>query len=437
MEETKEQQQTQQLSEFDELIIQYGQDLTFCDFLQCQGFDETRFAVPLQFWFDLNTKRDDEWFALTDEIINLIGFQSSKSNPSHNRSNLLAFIRNHFTEGIDFLTTEIAVVKVGRGGAQHKLKIQMKKRPFKKMLLKVGTKTSDLIHDYILDIENGAMRYILYQKQCELYRKDEEVTRLKALTDTPMLDSFRKNALTINKQKRTVYVFTSKRYALLDLYKIGISFSPKKRKMSINTTHVLKDDEFYQVHAVECYDADIVEKYIHDTLDQYRYRKEREFFLLPLPLIKTVIDSVASLFNDCYDRINDAIETWNKPTCIAETHTQLPLQQSESTPTKTESNPPRVEQTPILMEVTYNPMDINNLEQLCTICNEHSVDIKLQHILQIFPDRNLNQNLSLRNSNISIINIKRLAMDLRIIKGATINNKELLLQNIDLFLNSL
>ena len=32
--------------------------------------------------------------------------------------------------------------------------------------------------------------------------------------------------------------------------------------MNINTTHVLKDDEFYEVHSVECYDADIVEKYI-------------------------------------------------------------------------------------------------------------------------------------------------------------------------------
>ena len=112
MEEMKEQQQqTRQLSEFDELIIQYGQDMTFCDFLQCQGFDENRFAVPLQFWFDLNTKQDDEWFVLTDEIINLIGFKSSQSNPSHNRSNLLAFIRNNFTEGIDFFTTAIAVVK--------------------------------------------------------------------------------------------------------------------------------------------------------------------------------------------------------------------------------------------------------------------------------------------------------------------------------------
>ena len=170
----EQQQQTQQLSEFDELIIQYGQDLTFCDFLQCQGFDETKFTVPLQFWFDLNTKRDDEWFVLTDDIINLIGFKSSESNPSHNRSNLLAFIRNNFTEGIDFFTTAIAVVKKGSGG-HHKIQIEMKKRPFKKMLLKVGTETSDLIHDYILDIESGAMKYILYQKQCELYKKIKKI----------------------------------------------------------------------------------------------------------------------------------------------------------------------------------------------------------------------------------------------------------------------
>ena len=80
---------------------------------------------------------------------------------------------------------------------------------------------------------------------------------------------------------------------------------------------------------------------------------------------------------------------------------------------------------------------MNSLDELCTICNKHSVDIKIEHILFISPDNNLHQNLSLRANNIDIMNIKRLARDLRIIKVATINNKELLLQKIDLFYHCL
>ena len=140
--------------------------------------------------------------------------------------------------------------------------------------MKSNTQNSDQIYRYLIAFENHVKKYAIYQHECEMYQTNQENVRLKALTDAPTLDSFRKNALTIKKQKRTVYVFTSKRYASLDLYKIGVSFCPKKRKMNINTTHVLKDDEFYQVHSVECYDADVVEKYIHDTLDQYRYCSE-------------------------------------------------------------------------------------------------------------------------------------------------------------------
>ena len=240
-----------------------------------------------------------------------------------------------------------------------------------------------------------------------------------------------------------MYVFTSKRYASLDLYKIGVSFCPKKRKNSINTTHVLKDDEFYQVHIAECYDADVVEKYIHDTLDQYRYRKEREFFLLPLPLIKTVIDSVASLFNDCHDRINNAIETWNKPSYIAETKPQLLLappslqQQTASTPANTESDVPRVQQPTIPMEIVYDSMNMNSLDKLCTICDEHSLNIEVLHFLSIYPEKSMLQDVYLRENNINIYDIKKLASDLKITKAATVNTKELLLEKIAVFYNCL
>ena len=168
--------------ENENVSIQHPCDnLSLCEYLSSIGFDANKFDIPLQFWFNLNSMKDDEWFVLTDEMINLIGFKSSEANQHHSRSNLFAFIRKHFIEGLDFSKTSIAVSKTGRGGAHHKLEIQMKKRPFKKLLIKVGTSTSDIIHDYLLDIEAGCMKYAWYQAQCKSQSIEEENRQLKRL----------------------------------------------------------------------------------------------------------------------------------------------------------------------------------------------------------------------------------------------------------------
>jgi len=81
-----------------------------------------------------------------------------------------------------------------RGGAHYKYEIRMKKIPFKKMLIKVGTSVSDLIHDYLIELDEGVQQYALYQKECqvyvlthqlkemedELYKKDRHIEELEA-----------------------------------------------------------------------------------------------------------------------------------------------------------------------------------------------------------------------------------------------------------------
>ena len=178
--------------EYHELIVQRKYtELDFCDFLRHTKFEMNRFAMPLDFWFELNRKKDDEWILLTDELISLIGFKVSDSNPSSARSHLFKFINTNFIENTDFLTNFIAVAKNTRGGAHRKLEIHMKKRPFKKMLLKVGTKTSDLIHDYVLDLEQAMIQYMVYQKECQLVKQTNklqaEINNLKKYAPPPPL----------------------------------------------------------------------------------------------------------------------------------------------------------------------------------------------------------------------------------------------------------
>ena len=316
MEETK---QDVVSYKFHELIVNQNKlSLSICDFFDITDFNPSQF-FDSSFWCALNSLEDDEWFEVSDDIIEIIGYKGTEARIDNIRTNLMCFIKKHFVEHVDYkLSLLERLSKPNDKGGRSKMRLEMKRDSFKMLLLTANTQNSKNIYKYLIAFENNVKKYAVYQHESQLYQqqiqlnnKHQEVTRLKALTDVPTLDTYRKNALTINKQKRTVYVFTCKRYASLDLYKIGISFCPKKRKNGINTTHVLPDDEFYEVHSVECYDADLVEKYVHDSLDQYRYRKEREFFLLPLHLIKTVIDNTASLFNDCYEHINNAIEKWN------------------------------------------------------------------------------------------------------------------------------
>ena len=158
--------------EFHELIVQQKRtDMGFCEFLKYINFDTTRFALPLEFWFELNNRKEDEWFLLTDEMISLIGFKSCESNVSAGRSHLLRFIRKNFVEGTEFSLNPL--------GLANKFQIHMRKRPFKKMLLRVGTITSDLIHDYLLDLEQGAMKYVVYQKECQMYQKECQMHELR------------------------------------------------------------------------------------------------------------------------------------------------------------------------------------------------------------------------------------------------------------------
>ena len=93
----------------------------------------------------------------------------------------------------------------------------MKRDSFKMLLLTSNTQNSKDIYRYLIAFENNVKQYAIYQHECQLYQKEtqlnnehQENVRLKALTDVPVLDTYRKNALTINKQKRIVYVFTCK-----------------------------------------------------------------------------------------------------------------------------------------------------------------------------------------------------------------------------------
>jgi len=85
------------------------------------------------------------------------------------------------------------------------------------------------------------------------------------------------------------------------------------------------------------------------------------------------------------------------------------------------------------MEIVYDSMNMNSLDKLCTICD----DSTNMNSLSIYPEKSMLQDVYLRENNINIYDIKKLASDLKITKAATVNTKELLLEKIAVFYNCL
>jgi hypothetical protein len=299
--------------EFRNLIVVEGKrDMSLIDFLACTGFDAKRYNISLDFWFQMNQMKDDNFFVLTDELIDLIGFKKSASNPNHNRSHLLAFLRKNFKEKDHFLTTEVAVARKNSTGATRKLEIQMKKKPFKKMLLKVQTSTSEEIHDYFLDLEDRVRSYVMYQNECREQALLEENEKLRSQRPAPpQLNIIQRNMLQNMCEQNGLYIMTSKECARQYLWKIGRSKDIKSRLQTMNTTHVLPDSEMYVCHVSLVYDADTCEKHLHNLLSPFRYKQSREFFQCDYNELQSLVMHVASSFNQDNEQLNELIARMN------------------------------------------------------------------------------------------------------------------------------
>ena len=91
MEETK---QGIAMYKFNDIIVQKNKlSLTLCEFFEITDFNPSQF-FDSSFWCALNSLEDDEWFEVTDDVIEIIGYKGTESRIDNIRSNLFRFIKN-------------------------------------------------------------------------------------------------------------------------------------------------------------------------------------------------------------------------------------------------------------------------------------------------------------------------------------------------------
>jgi len=128
MEETKQNTVTYK---FNELIVHQNKvSLTLCEFFEITDFDPSQF-FDSSFWCALNSLDDDEWFEVTDDVIEIIGYKGTETRIDNIRSSLFRFIKNHFIENNDYM-----FILHGRSiqpttDSHRKMTLKMKRDSFK------------------------------------------------------------------------------------------------------------------------------------------------------------------------------------------------------------------------------------------------------------------------------------------------------------------
>ena len=94
------------------------------------------------------------WVLLTDEMIEQVGYKSSKCNKSLNRCSLFRYIKIHFKLEEDYRITQIRAERHGRGGAQYKNILEMTQTAYDELLIRTHSirlpKTSGLCFLYVM-----------------------------------------------------------------------------------------------------------------------------------------------------------------------------------------------------------------------------------------------------------------------------------------------
>lgn len=221
-------------------MVDTSDDLSLYGNLANTVRDANKFNIPTWLWEKLESMTDDEWFEITDKVINFIGYKSSSSNPCHNRSNLFGCVRKKFIEHEEYRITHEKIKKLGRGrgGAHVKVILEMTKSVCIKLLqitfeLRINSKKAKSHFVYVLH--------------------------------NPMFLHYGP-----------------------DVYKVGYTQDTNARVKAFSTGYLEPSTMVYykQVPSKRC------ELKLHKMMSKYRLSEDREFFDCPLPMIKDFMEQL-------------------------------------------------------------------------------------------------------------------------------------------------
>ena len=122
-----------------------------------------------------------------------------------------------------------------------------------------------------------------------------------------------------------LYIMSTLQYEPHYIYKIGRSGNTPQRLVSLNTSH-LKKDQLFVCYRAQCIDSINAESHAHRLLEHYRKENNREFFVMEFHVLRRLIDIVCQSFRNTYDEWIEILENArNQPLPSINPHRSFPV----------------------------------------------------------------------------------------------------------------
>ena len=242
--------------------------------------------------FNISHNKPNDYIIDLDEVYKWIGF--SRKDPAKR------LLFTQFKEGKHYkMNKEVFHRTVENLGGRPIEKILLNIDCFKKYCLKASTEKSDQIYDYYIKMEKIIFKYIQEQyitQQNIIIEKNKDNKHLLQIKDKELQDNKKILEDTLNqlqikdnlinnfnnqtyeeiKKDKFIYIFSTDKP---NIYKVGRSKDPIKRRNQLQTANV---DDIIIIDSYPTSDDVLLEQIIHNVLNNYRCKSDREHFFCNL-----------------------------------------------------------------------------------------------------------------------------------------------------------
>src|SRR5574343_1256780 len=314
-------------------------------------------------------------FIITQNIIEWMGFEGRDISDKQERfarmlkRNTIPYYEidcNH-PFALEYSCVQREIQPIPKNNLDKKRWICMDPKDFKKTVLRLNTKTADMVRDFYLNLEEAVVAYSEYtlsymvekatlenrvaKSQLALKEKSEEELSaqlaLKEKSEEEMKEKLvraERKAIRVNKFMRRIvvkehklewiYIATNDQYARERLFKIGSTTRLSSRIASYNTGRAKGVDTYYYVWAIKCYNSKDVDNHIQKLLSEFKYGKNQDvskenrsemYHGIKFSDVKDIVAFIVNNYDESMDYINNFIKTRLNQSMEEEDDIPLPL----------------------------------------------------------------------------------------------------------------
>ena len=213
----------------------------------------------------------------------------------------------------------------------------MDPKDFKKTVLRLNTKTADMVRDFYLNLEEAVVAYSEYtlsymvekatlenrvaKSQLALKEKSEEELKeklVRAERKAIRVNKFMRRIVVKEHKLEWIYIATNDQYSRERLFKIGSTTRLSSRIASYNTGRAKGVDTYYYVWAIKCYNSKDVDNHIQKLLSEFKYGKNQDvskenrsemYHGIKFTDLKDIVAFIVNNYDESMDYINNFIKT--------------------------------------------------------------------------------------------------------------------------------